>query len=345
MIKKDIKDFTLEELKNQMNACGEPSYRARQLFSWLYKKGKNNFAEMSDVPAASRQKLEKNYYIGSFIPVERLKSSDGTEKFLFGLRDSNFIETVLIYSKKRSTVCLSTQVGCKYGCAFCASGLLGFIRNLSVSEIVNQVLFLEFGLKRKITNIVFMGMGEPLDNYENVKKAIVILNSSEGMNMSAGRITVSTCGIVPGIKALKALKAGINLSVSLHAADNRLRNTLMPINKIYPLEEVMMACRSFAETKKGDITFEYVLIKGKNDSLDDAGRLAALAKKVNAKINLLSYSPIPQSKLRPSGEKTIKAFASSLEKKKTKVTLRRSKGADIAAACGQLAVRITSKQK
>ncbi len=340
MIKKDIKDFTLEELKREMGAIGEPTYRARQLFSWLYKKGKYSFAEMSDMPEALRQKLDKNYYIGTLILAERFKSSDGTEKFLFRLHDNNFIETVLIYSKKRLTVCLSTQVGCKYDCAFCASGLRGFIRNLSVSEIVNQLLFLEFSLKHKITNLVFMGMGEPLDNYDNVKRAIMIMNSSEGMNIGKGRITVSTCGIIPGIKALKTLKTGINLSISLHAADDRLRDTLMPINKIYPLKELLRACLDFRKAKKGSITLEYVLIKGKNDLPEDADKLAVIAGRLGAKVNVLIYSPVPQIDFKPPSEREAEVFMRYLLDRKVKATLRRSKGKDIAAACGQLAIRV-----
>lgn len=343
MPKKDIKNFTLEDLKKEFKDIGEPPYRAKQLFSWLYKKGKCDFGDMSDMPEALREKLDKRYYIGTFTLAERLRSSDGTEKFLFRLHDSNFIETVLIYAKERKTVCLSTQVGCKYGCTFCASGLKGFIRDLEVSEIVSQVLFLEHNLKQKLTNIVFMGMGEPLDNYEAVSKAITIMTSSDGMNIGAGRITISTCGIVPGIKGLKALKAGVNLSVSLHAADDKLRSILMPVNKKYSIDELLKACLDFVKAKKGVITFEYVLIKGKNDSPQDADKLAAIARKLSAKVNLLIYSPVQQFTFNPPGEKETKAFMKRLTDKNIKVTLRQSKGKDIAAACGQLSIRSRNK--
>lgn len=337
MIRKDIKNFTLEELKKEMKAAGEPAYRAKQIFSWLYKKGKTGFGEMINMPEALKEKLEDKYCIGNLDLAQQLKSSDGTRKFLFKLKDGNFIETVLIYAKDRKTACISTQVGCKYGCTFCASGLRGFVRDLEVSEITKQILFLQFNLKHALTNIVFMGMGEPLDNYENVSKAVTIMTSPDGMNIGAGRITISTCGIVPGIKALKGLKSGINLSVSLHAANDRLRNTIMPVNKKYPLRELLEACSNFLKAKKGALTFEYVLIKGRNDSMKDAEELAAVARKFKAKVNLLVYSMVQQLDLKPPGTKEAEVFMKWLIDKNIKVTLRRSKGADIAAACGQLA--------
>ncbi|MDD5679824.1 MAG: 23S rRNA (adenine(2503)-C(2))-methyltransferase RlmN [Candidatus Omnitrophica bacterium] len=339
MVKQEIKNFTLGELEREIENIKEPSYRAKQIFFWIYKKGSRAFEEMDNIPEALRNKLKEKYCISAPTPVERLKSSDGTEKFLFRLKDGSFIESVLIPARDRNTVCLSTQVGCKHGCSFCASGLKGFVRNLDASEILNQILFLEYGLGCRITNFVFMGMGEPLDNYENVSKAISVMTEPEGMNISAKRITVSTCGIVPGIKALRTLKAGINLSVSLHAADDAVRSVLMPVNKKYPLKDLLKACSDFAKTAKGTITFEYVLIKGKNDSLKNADQLAAVAKKLNAKVNLLVYSSVPQFNFEPSAEKDIKAFMERLAGEKIKVTLRRSKGKDIAAACGQLAGR------
>jgi len=342
MVKKDIKNFTLAELEEEMTKIGEASYRAKQIFFWLYKKGSPSIGEMINMPQALRKKLDDKYSAGSPGVAEHLKSSDGTEKFLLRLRDGNFIETVLIYAKARKTICLSTQVGCKYGCSFCASGLKGFIRNLDISEILNQILFLEHDLRCKITNFVFMGMGEPLDNYENVSKAILIMTEPDGMNIAAKRITVSTCGITPGIKALRTLKADINLSVSLHAADDGLRSILMPVNKKYPLRDVIKACEDFRKTaKREELTFEYVLIRGRNDSKDVADKLAAIAKKLNAKINLLLYNPVPQFDYKPSTEKDVKAFMERLAKRKVKVTLRQSKGKDIAAACGQLAIRVS----
>ena len=341
MIKDDIMNFTLEELRGQMTYIGEPDYRAKQIFSWLYKKGLRNFGAMINMPPALRKKLDGKYRIGPLELAEHLKSSDGTEKFLFKLRDNNFIESVLIRAKDRKTICLSTQIGCKYACSFCASGLKSFVRNLDASEILNQVLFLEYNLGHRITNFVFMGMGEPLDNYENVSKAISIMTDPEGMNIGAKRISVSTCGIIPGIKALGNLKTAINLSISLHAAEDSVRSSLMPVNKKYPLRGLIKACEDFVKTAKGALTFEYVLIKGKNDSLKDAEKLAALAKKLNAKINLLIYSPVPQFSLKPSDAKDVEVFMRQLKKGRVRVTLRHSKGKDIAAACGQLAGRDT----
>lgn len=337
MAKNDILNFTLTQLLGEMKRIGEPPYRSKQIFYWLYKKGLRSFNEMVNMPEFLRSKLEENYRIGTLDLAERLKSLDGTEKFLFKLKDGSFIESVLIYSKERKTICISTQVGCKYRCVFCRSGLRGFMRNLDTSEILNQILFLGRNLKHKITNFVFMGMGEPLDNYENVSRTVLIMTEPEGMGIAAKRITVSTCGIIPGIKALQTLKKGINLSVSLHAADDTLRNSLMPINKKYPLNELIKVCADFAEKAKGDVTFEYVLIKGKNDSAEDAGKLSKLAARLPAKINLLVYSPVSQLALKPPAERDVKTFIKILESKKIKVTLRRSKGADIAAACGQLA--------
>lgn len=339
MTKDNIMNFTLEELRGRMKRIEEPDYRAKQIFSWLYKKGLRSFDEMSNVPVEMRNKLAGKYYINALSLEEHHKSSDGAEKFLFRLKDGNFTESVLIPAKDRKTICLSTQVGCKYGCSFCASGLKGFIRNLDTSEILNQILFLMHDLGHKITNFVFMGMGEPLDNYENVSKAVLIMAGSEGMNISAKRITISTCGIIPGIRALRSLKADINLSVSLHAADDGTRSILMPINKKYHLNDLIKACDDFVKTTKGALTFEYVLIKGKNDSMKDADQLTDIAKKLNAKVNLLAYSPVPQFSFKPSGEKEINAFMSRLVKNKIKTTLRQSKGKDIAAACGQLAGR------
>lgn len=336
MNKQDIKNFTLEELKEEMARLEEPVYRAEQIFSWLYKKGVGNFNDMINLPRLLNDKLNNNYYIGSFRLAKHLKSSDGTEKFAFGVLNGNFIETVLIYSKGRKTICLSTQVGCKYGCFFCASGLKKFIRNLTVSEIINQILFLQFNFKHTITNYVFMGMGEPLDNYENLSKAILIMNDSAGLGIGARRITVSTCGLIPGIEKLKNLELQVNLSVSLHAGNNRIRNELMPINNKYGLEKLIFACKDFIEKTGRMITFEYILIKGKNGSLKNADELAALVRNLKAKVNLIPYSVVSCFPFQASSAKDVGAFCSRLLKYGIKATIRESKGRDIQAACGQL---------
>lgn len=344
-MKKDIKNFTLQELKEQMQNIKEPPYRAQQVFFWIYKKGVCDFNDMSNIPEALRYKLGGLYYISGLKLSEHLKSKDGTEKFLFKLSDANYIETVLIPAHNRETLCISTQVGCKYSCLFCASGLGGFIRNLNTSEIINQILFLQCHLKRKITNFVFMGMGEPFDNYENFLKAVMIMNDPDAMATAARRITVSTAGVIPSIEKFKNLGLQINLSISLHAANNKLRNELMPINKKYPLEALIRTCEDFIDKTKRKITLEYILIKGKNDSLKDANELTQIAKRLKAKINLIPYSNICKLNFESPRQVDIDTFMKHLMAKRANVTLRESKGKDIQAACGQLAGHKESSEK
>jgi 23S rRNA (adenine2503-C2)-methyltransferase len=339
MDKKDIKDLTLEELKKEIMGIGEPAFRATQIFFWLYQKGVSDFGEMANIPKELRDKLDQNYYISTLQISEHLKSTDRTEKFLFKLQDGNFIESVLIYAKNRETICLSTQVGCKFACSFCASGFNGFVRNLTPSEIINQIVFLRHNLKHKITNCVFMGMGEPLDNYVHTSKAIMIMNDPRGMGIGARRITISTCGIIPGIKKLKNLGLQVNLSLSLHATNNKLRDALMPVNKRYPLEKLVNACEEFIEATGRMITLEYILIRDMNDSLKDADELAKIAKKLNAKVNLVPCSTISNPDFKSTRKRNINIFMNRLIKRGVNATLRESKGKDIQAACGQLAGR------
>ncbi|MBN2097173.1 MAG: 23S rRNA (adenine(2503)-C(2))-methyltransferase RlmN [Candidatus Omnitrophica bacterium] len=336
MLKKNIKDLTLEELEKIVAVLGEPAYRAKQIFSWLYQKGAASFEQMSTISQTLRNKLEKKYVIGTVELSAQLRSSDGTEKFLFKLADGTFIESVLIFAQERKTVCLSTQVGCKFACSFCASGRRGFVRNLLPGEITNQILFLQHKLKHKITNYVFMGMGEPLDNFNNLSKAIMIMDAKEGMNIGSRRITVSTCGIIPGIEKLKKLNPQINLSVSLHAADDQLRDTLVPINRRYRLKELISSCANFA----GKLTLEYVLIKDKNDALQQADQLAKIAKRLGAKVNLIPLSRVTGLDLEPTPGEETGIFLKRLLKQGVQATLRESKGRDISAACGQLAGKL-----
>lgn len=340
MSKKDIKDFTIEELGKELNKIRESSYRASQIFTWIYKKDVHDFEKMDNLPRPLRDKLARLYRSRSLNLKKHLRSSDRTEKFLFGLPDGQLIETVLICSGNRRTICLSTQVGCRYACVFCASGLKGFIRNLTVSEIIEQILFVQGNIAGEITNFVFMGMGEPLDNYENVSRAILIMNSGEGLGIGARRITVSTCGIIPGIERFKHLGIQANLSISLHAANNRLRNSLAPINKKYPLDELIAACKDFIDETNRMITLEYVLIKGRNDSLEDADELSSVAKKLRAKVNLIPYSPVPGKKFQAPPKRQVDIFANRLIRHKVNITVRVSKGKDIHAACGQLAYQL-----
>jgi len=340
--KKDIKDLRFDELKAELRALGEPGFRAGQVFSWLYRKGKATFGEFSDISKGLKEKLETNYFIGRMDVDERRRSADGTEKFLFRLPGGYFIETVLIPSGKRRTVCLSTQAGCKFACAFCASGLDGFKRNLSPSEITGQVLFLRDTLDRELTNLVFMGMGEPLDNFDNLEKAVRIMNSPEGMEIAARRMTISTCGLVPGIERLAKLDLQVNLSLSLHAVTDRLRDKLMPVNKKYPLEKVIEACEDYLRLGGRMMTLEYILFKDVNDSRNDAEGLAGIARRLRAKLNIIAYSPVAGLDYEGSDEPTLRTFIQRLEERKVHVTQRRSKGIDIAAACGQLAGRAKS---
>ena len=339
MDKIDIKNLTLEEIKKEMKRFYVPSYRAGQLFDWIYKRLALEFRDMSNLPLGFREKLDRYYYIGRMKLKERLKSGDGTEKFLLELSDGNFIESVLISARARNTLCISTQVGCKYGCIFCASGTRGFVRDLSSSEITGQVLAAQEITGKRITNLVFMGMGEPLDNYENMASSILIMNSQEGLGIGARKITLSTCGVIPGIEKLASLGLQVNLSISLHAADNKKRDALMPVNKKFPLERLIKACALFAEETGRKITLEYVLIKDKNDSIVDADLLSCVARKLKAKVNLIPYSPVRCKSFESPSGKTINQFKDRLLRNKINVTVRDSKGKDIQAACGQLAIK------
>ncbi|HEC92989.1 MAG TPA: 23S rRNA (adenine(2503)-C(2))-methyltransferase RlmN [Candidatus Atribacteria bacterium] len=337
MKKKDIKDFTLDELKKKFEDLGEKKFRATQLFYWVYKKGVENFNDMSDLPVAFRKFLHNNFYLSNIELLKFVKSKDETEKYLLKLEDGSVIETVLIFSSKgRITECISSQVGCKYNCLFCESGKKGFTRNLLVSEILNQVLFIKKKIQSNPHNIVFMGIGEPLDNYDNVIKTIYILNSKDAFNIGARRITISTCGIIPAIKKLQECNWQVELSVSLHAPENKLRSYLMPVNNKYPLYDLIEVCRDYVKKTNRQITFEYILIKGINDSLNYADKLAKLIGGFNFKVNLITFNPTPSSLLQSPDISQIKSFKEKLVVKKIPTTIRISKGRDMSAACGQL---------
>ena len=339
----DIRDLTLVELRAELEAMGERAFRAGQIFDWLYKKKAAKLEEFTSLPKPLREKLAAKLAFGALALADKRSSPDGTTKFLFRLRDGEHIETVLIPAGSRQTVCLSTQVGCKFACAFCASGRHGFKRNLAPSEIVGQVLFLERALGRALTNYVFMGMGEPLDNWANVEKAIRIMNAPEGLAIAARRITVSTAGFVDAFKKLEALDLQINVSISLHAVTDRLRDRLMPINRRFSLEQVVTAAEAYIRSGGRMITLEYIVIRGVNDSLDDADGLAAIARRLRAKVNLIAYSRIEGSGFEPPSDADVARFRRWLEERKVGTTVRLSKGADIAAACGQLAGRFKDK--
>jgi len=316
--KKDIKNFTLNELQEEVKNIGVEKYRATQLFDLLYRKGIEDFREMLSLPASFRDLLQENYYVSKIELVKLAKSKDQTEKYLFKLKDDNLIESVLIFSGKRVTECISSQIGCKYNCLFCESGKKGFSRNLTISEILNQVLFVKKKMKSNPNNIVFMGIGEPLDNYDNVVKAICILNSKDAFNLGARKITISTCGVIPAIKRLQELDWQIELSVS------------------YPLPDLIEVCRNYAEKTNRQVTFEYILIKGVNDSLNYADELVKLISGFTSKVNLITFNPAPDSLLQAPTASQVKYFKNKLIAKGIPTTIRKSKGDDISAACGQL---------
>lgn len=336
--------MNLEELENILKKWGEPPFHAKQIFSWIYKRGASDFLAMSDLSSQLRKRLKENFYLFRLILVKVLKSKDGTQKLVFKLNDVNFIETVMIPSKERVTACLSTQLGCKFACKFCASGSLGFVRNLTRGEIIEEILYLKNSYRnKKITHVVFMGIGEPLDNYDNVIKAIRIINSSDGLNIGARRITISTCGIIPAIKRLAEEGLQIELSISLHAADSNRRSQIMPINKKYSLVELIKTCREYIKKTNRQITFEYVLIKGINSDLQIAKKLSIMLKGLNCKVNLIMANPVKELNLEPPKNKETLLFRDYLLKSGINVTLRKPRGQDIHAACGQLRLRYVKK--
>jgi 23S rRNA (adenine2503-C2)-methyltransferase len=351
-----ILDITLNELKSYLKKQNFPGFAACQIFSWIYRKETFDFDRMTDLSKELRNFLKSNFYILSLALIERQISSDGTQKFLFGISDKpggraqaqergkQGIESVVIPTPRRLTACISTQVGCKFACRFCASGALGWRRNLNPGEIIEQVIYLKKIVARRLNNLVFMGIGEPLDNYDNVLKALRILNSSYSLNIGARKMTISTCGLIPGIRKLAEEGLQIELSVSLHAADNKTRTYLMPINKKYPLEELLKACRAYFKKTKRQVTFEYVLIKGINSAPEQAKRLTKLLTGLDAKVNLIPVNPF-RNEISVPNKLDILIFRDILLKASIPVTIRRSRGMDIQAACGQLRLSNLSEAK
>ncbi len=339
-----IKSLTLDELNARLAVLGQPAYRGKQIAAWLYEKRAGSFAEMTNLPAALREQLTASFSFDALEVVRVLGSEDTTRKFLFRLADGALIESVLIpaspalygEASDRRTLCLSTQVGCAYGCKFCASGLDGFSRNLHAGEIVEQVSKIEAVTGETVNNLVFMGMGEPLANYANLTQALTILNAPWGMGIGARHITVSTSGLAPQIRLLAEQPLPIRLAISLHGGTDEVRERIMPINRKYPLAELLEACAYFAEHRKQKLTFEYILIEDVNDSPADAAAVARLARQVRAKINCIPYNTVEGLEWRRPSEERQDAFMAVLEGAGLPATLRREKGHDIAAACGQL---------
>lgn len=332
----DLKDLTYDELKAYMKTIGEPSFRAEQIFSWLLK-GTESYDEMTNISKKTRERLKETTYVSSLKIKEKYVSAiDGTVKYLFELPDGNCIESVVMRYEHGLTICISSQVGCRMGCRFCASTIGGLYRSLTAGEILNQVIFAQKDTGERIGNIVIMGIGEPLDNLDNIKKFLHNINNEKGLNIGYRHITLSTCGVVPGIYELAEENLPITLAISLHAPNNRIRNTIMPINGKYPIEELMRACRAYHEKTGRRISFEYSLISGVNDSIRDARELAELIRDLHAHINLIPVNKVEERDFKKGSRREIEEFASELNRLGVNATIRRELGADISASCGQL---------
>ena len=337
-MKPNIKDLSFNEFEAYLLERKQPAYRARQVWQWLYQKRAASFADMTNLSGVFREQLATDFSISRLAVDRRADSADGTVKFLFRLADDRNIESVLIPEAKRLTLCISTQVGCGFGCAFCATALLGLKRNLHASEIVDQILEASRTLKedRRITNVVLMGMGEPLANYAPTIEALrVMTNNSWGIGISPRRITLSTVGLVPQIRKLMD-ETNVSLAISLHAANDELRSQLMPVNRKYSLRQLMDCCRALPIPRRKRITFEYVLLRGVNDSTADARSLLELLGGVRCKINLIPFNPHPGSQYQRPENENVESFQHILSSHGLQVNVRRPRGDDIAAACGQL---------
>jgi len=338
-MKSDIHNFSFDELEKWIIDHGYPKYRGQQIFSWIYKKYVVLFSEMKNIPPEMQKILENNFELKlPHVKKKQVSELDNTVKYLFQLSDNEFVESAVIPAGERLTMCLSTQVGCRFRCKFCASGILGLKRNMQVGEIVSQLLIAEKE-GYKITNIVFMGTGEPLDNFENLSKTINIINDKNGINIGARKITVSTSGITEGIEKLSELGMQIELSISLHAANNKKRDELMPINKLYPIEKVLDSVKRYIECTNRVVTFEYILLKNVNDTFQDLQDLIKLLSGLKCKVNLIPFSPLKDLPYETPEPRAVKSFCDALNDAGIQSTIRISKGVDISAACGQLRIQ------
>lgn len=333
---KNIKDYNLEELKQEFIKLGEKPFRAEQVFKWLYTTNITSFDEMSNLSLELREKLKKEYSICVYNILKKQESSDGTKKYLFDVLDGNAIETVLMSYHHGYTICVSSQIGCKMGCKFCASTGIQFIRNLTSGEIVEQILAVERDEEIKISNIVFMGIGEPFDNYDNVLNAVRIINNQKGLNIGARHISISTSGIVPKIYDFANEELQCTLSISLHATTDEKRSAMMPVNNAYNIQELMKACKYYIEKTNKRISFEYALAKDNNESLEDAKNLVKLLKGMLCHVNLIPINKIENGKFIKSTNENIMKFRDYLNDNGIVATVRRELGSDIDAACGQL---------
>lgn len=340
----NLKSMTLPELSALLKEMGQPAFRAKQLYGWLHR-GVRSYEEMTNLPGALRAALAEKYPIHAPTVLRRQESQkDGTIKYLWQLSDGNCVETVLMRYHYGNTVCISTEVGCRMGCAFCASTIGGLVRKLEPFEMLDEVLFTQVDSGQPISHIVLMGIGEPLDNFDNVMRFLELVNSPEGMNISMRHISLSTCGLVPRIDELAKRKLQLTLSVSLHAPNDRVRNTIMPVNKAYPTQELLDACRRYYAETSRRISFEYAMIDGVNDSVEDARELIGRLKGLPAHFNLIPLNHVEESPLKPSSKAAVALFQKTLEDAGIPATVRRTLGGDIDASCGQLRRKYTAEQ-
>jgi len=344
--KEKIKNLSVAELEERVIELGEPRFRARQIAEWLYQKSAESFDEMTNLPKAFRDKLDKKFMINSLSPSAVEKASDGTRKFAFELTDGNRIESVLIPWEDRLTLCVSSQAGCKLGCKFCLTGQGGFTRNLESGEIVDQIITVRRTLdaEQHLTNLVFMGMGEPFNNYDNLVKALTIITSEKGIGISPRRITVSTVGVIERMKEFGELDLA-NLAISLNAADEKTRSLIMPVNRRYPIAKIIAACREYPLRPRERITFEYVLLAGVNDSVENARKLAGLLNGIPCKINLIPFNEFPGAEFKRPGRDAVERFRETALKQGIDIFVRRSRGQEISAACGRLGGKSVGKEK
>ena len=332
----NLKSLTQQELAAEFQKLGQPGFRAKQVFTWLHK-GARSYDEMTNLPKALRELLSKQYPICPPRVVRKQESKrDGTIKYLWELHDGNCVETVLMRYHYGNTVCISTEVGCRMGCAFCASTLGGLVRRLEPHEMLDQVLFTQVDSGLPVSHIVLMGIGEPLDNFDNVMRFLELVNSPQGMNISMRHISLSTCGLVPKIDELAKRKLQLTLSVSLHAPNDEVRNRIMPVNRAYPSEELLEACRRYYRETSRRVSFEYAMIDGVNDSEADAKELLRRLKGLPAHFNLIPLNHVEESPLKPSSKAAVAKFQKILEDGGVPATVRRTLGGDIDASCGQL---------
>lgn len=340
----NLKSMTLPELSALLKEMGQPAFRAKQLYGWLHR-GVRSYEEMTNLPGALRAALAEKYPIHAPTVLRRQESQkDGTIKYLWQLSDGNCVETVLMRYHYGNTVCISTEVGCRMGCAFCASTIGGLVRKLEPFEMLDEVLFTQVDSGQPISHIVLMGIGEPLDNFDNVMRFLELVNSPEGMNISMRHISLSTCGLVPRIDELAKRKLQLTLSVSLHAPNDRVRNTIMPVNKAYPTQELLDACRRYYAETSRRISFEYAMIDGVNDSVEDARELISRLRGLPAHFNLIPLNHVEESPLKPSSKAAVALFQKTLEDAGIPATVRRTLGGDIDASCGQLRRKYTAEQ-